>query len=485
MMGEKESDNSKLYYYGFSLSERIPRDHPLRIVKKAIDFKFVYKEVKDKYGRKGNVSVPPPIILKMMFLLFFYNVSSERELMRTIPLRLDWLWFLGYDIDHEVPHHSVLSKARKRWGEELFYKFFVRIVEQCMEAGLVDGEKIFMDSSLIDANASNKSVIDKQSVEKYANKHYRELEDKLEEKDERYISTTDPDAGVVKFSGGKAKPRYKEHRCVDERFGIITSSITTSGTVDDGKMFEKLIDTHEENTNKEVKTVVGDSKYGTVNNYLKCKDRDIKPHLRDLKSTQEKGRKKKVIFSESEFKYDEGTDTFICPGGKRLGKRTYHKNRGKWEYMSSKEDCNKCPLRNKCTTSKSGVRTVHRHKRQEELNEMRAEASSPNSKQDLKKRWSLMERSFADGSNSHGLKKARWRGHFRTQIQNHMISAVQNIRILIKHTYLKANSGAIMKEKPGKNNIINLNFISVSYIFQIWFKSRKYLRIYKLCGITI
>ena len=27
-------------------------------------------------------------------------------------MRLDWLWFLGYDIDSEVPDHSVLSKAR-------------------------------------------------------------------------------------------------------------------------------------------------------------------------------------------------------------------------------------------------------------------------------------------------------------------------------------------------------------------------------------
>jgi len=207
--------------------------------------------------------------------------------------------------------------------------------------------------------------------------------------------------------------------------------------------------------------------------------------LRDLKSTQEKGRKKKGIFSEEEFKYDEDTDTFICPDGKKLRKRTYHKNRGKWEYMSSKEDCEECRLRDKCTTSKSGVRTVHRYKRQEELDKMRAEASSLNSKRDLKKRWSLMERSFADGANLHGLKKARWRGYFRMQIQNHMISAVQNIRILIKHTYLKANSGVIMKEKPGKNNIINLNFISFLYIFKVWFKLRKYLRIYKLCGITI
>jgi hypothetical protein len=59
--------------------------------------------------------------------------------MDTIPLRLDWLWFLGYDLDSEVPNHSVLSKARARWGVEAFRSFFERVVWQCVEAGLVDG----------------------------------------------------------------------------------------------------------------------------------------------------------------------------------------------------------------------------------------------------------------------------------------------------------------------------------------------------------
>jgi hypothetical protein len=54
--------------------------------------------------------VPPPAILKMMLLLVLYNVRSERELMNTIPLRLDWLWFLGYDLDR-----------RKPWGQVLYF----------------------------------------------------------------------------------------------------------------------------------------------------------------------------------------------------------------------------------------------------------------------------------------------------------------------------------------------------------------------------
>lgn len=134
------------------------RNHPLRAINKRIDFDFIYKEVKDKYGSNGNVSVPPPVILKLMLLLVFYNVRSERELMETMPERLDWLWFLGYDLDTEIPNHSVLSKARKKWGVETFKKFFEMIVWQCVESGLVDGSKIFIDSSLIDADASNNSA---------------------------------------------------------------------------------------------------------------------------------------------------------------------------------------------------------------------------------------------------------------------------------------------------------------------------------------
>ncbi len=80
--------------------------------------------------------------------------------MDTLPERIDWLWFLRYDFDSEIPNHSVLSKARKKWGVVVFRSFFERIVRQCVEAGLVDGRKIFVDSSLVDANASNNLVLD-------------------------------------------------------------------------------------------------------------------------------------------------------------------------------------------------------------------------------------------------------------------------------------------------------------------------------------
>ena len=46
--------------------------------------------------------------------------------MRMLPERLDYLWFLGYHLDNEVPNHSVFSKARKRWGAEVFGMILAR-----------------------------------------------------------------------------------------------------------------------------------------------------------------------------------------------------------------------------------------------------------------------------------------------------------------------------------------------------------------------
>src|SRR5256885_14275253 len=158
MMGEQKSE-PELFNYAVNLEKRVRSNHPLRQVKAVIDFGFVRKEVAHRYGKKGNESVDPVVIMKMMFLLFFDDVKSERELMEVIGERLDYLWFLDYGLDDQVPDHSVLSKARARWGKEVFESLFVRTVAQCVQAGLVDGNKLHVDASLIDANASKESGV--------------------------------------------------------------------------------------------------------------------------------------------------------------------------------------------------------------------------------------------------------------------------------------------------------------------------------------
>src|SRR3990172_4297578 len=376
MMSYQDPPQRKLFYMGINLDKRIRKDHPLRKIRELIDFDFIYKEVEDKYGYNGNESVPPPIILKLKLLLVLYNVRSERELMDTLAERLDWLWFLDFDLGTETPNHSVLSKARKRWGEEAFRGFYERVVWQCVESGLVDGSKIFVDSSLIEADASNNSVVDTKSLKRYLKESYKELEKRLEEEREdeegdnddegggvnsRYISTTDPDAAIVR-TGGKAKLRYQTHRAVDGAYEVITATEVTPGDVNEAQKMLWLIDTHQLNTETNVETVVADSKYGTISNYLSC--------------------------------YDSETDTYTCPSGKRLRRKSLHMSRQSMDYAASSGDCGVCDLRPQCTQNKAG-RTVKRHLRQEGLDYMRALAGTAVSKNDIKTRQHLMERSFA------------------------------------------------------------------------------------------
>ncbi len=254
MMGRQKGRQPKLFYGNVNIAERVPAKHLLRKIEKALDFDFIYKEVGDSYGANGNVSVPPPVTLKLMLLLVLYNVRSERELMETLAFRLDWLWFLGLDIDDEIPNHSVLSKARARWGVEVFKGLFERIVGQCVKAGLVNGKKLFVDASLIDANASNNSVIKKGSLKRYLHKGYCKLEDRLDdlyeekkgEANQKYISTTDPDAAVSRHGSGASKLRYKTHRGVDGKAEVITSTIVTTGSIDDAEKLNAVIDEHEQ-----------------------------------------------------------------------------------------------------------------------------------------------------------------------------------------------------------------------------------------------
>ena len=158
MIGPTQQSKPKLFHYGVNLEKRVRSNNPLRAVKAAVDFGFVRKRVADFYGRDGHESEDPIVIMKLMLLLFMDNVSSERELMRIVGERLDYLWFLEFELDDEIPNHSVLSKARKRWGPDVFEEVFITTVQQCLKAGLIDGKKIHMDGSLIDANASKESL---------------------------------------------------------------------------------------------------------------------------------------------------------------------------------------------------------------------------------------------------------------------------------------------------------------------------------------
>lgn len=457
MIGPIQQREAKLFHYGVNLENRVRANNPLRAVKAAVDFGFVRQRVAGFYGKDGHESEDPIVVMKLMLLLFLDNVSSERELMRIVGERLDYLWFLEFDVDDEIPNHSVLSKARKRWGTEVFEEVFVATVQQCVEAGLVDGRKIHMDGSLIDANASIKSVRrGAPELIEALRGVYRGVAERLEEPEDPVggtkrttVSATDPDAALSrKHSKDPAKLRYKNHRAVDNQCGVITAVETTAGDVMENHKLLDLVHQHESNTGFKVGVVVADAQYGTSENFATCQQQQIRSHMKDFRSSLKQDRAKRGIFQQSDFHYDPETETYICPAGERLH-RSNSIDRGFYMFVSKAKVCKGCHLRAQCMTSKRYVRKLKRHVAHEQIEKARAESHSGWGRRDRRRRQHLMEGSFAQAANHHGFKRARWRRLRNQQIQDFLIAACQNIRIFLRNSRLRpAAAMAVAKNQP-------------------------------------
>ena len=178
--------------------------------------------------------------------------------------------------------------------------------------------------------------------------------------------------------------------------------------------------------------------------------------MASLEKTQKGSGRREGIFPKEAFQYDPASDTFTCPAGHKLRKHHYYKNRNQYEYRADKGACAQCPLRDPCTRAKDG-RSLKRHLRQDELDYLRKEASTPTAMRDIKKRQDLSERSFA-WSTRYGYKRARWRRLWRMEIQDFLVAAIQNISILIRHKPLE-NAGARPQNRPIKASVGRINFL--------------------------
>ena len=435
MLGQTKRLEPKLFYAGVSLVDRIPPTHPLRRIRDRVDFGFVRGAVARLYGRCGHESIDPIVLIKLMLVLFLEQVKSERALMEQMPYRLDWLWFCGYDLDEQVPHHSVLSKARRRWGRDAFVKLFQQVLRQCVEAGLVEGRFVHVDGSVIRADASTDTL--QPDLRVLSETLYGELEASADEADESdaepspprrtMISPTDPDARMTR-KNGKTVLGYKEHRVVDDAHGIITATATTDASVDESHMLSKVLDQHRWNSGGVEETVVADKGYGTREVYKALHRRGATPCIPHQQHGGTHG-----TYAIERFTYDERQDAYICPAGHRLKRkpaRRAARSDTPVRYYADAETCSACALRRQCTKNAKG-RTVVRD-RDRWYVEWADGCGSRGRRRHLQgRRRVVAEGSFADASNNHGFKRARWRRLWRVEVQNLLIATVQNLRKLI------------------------------------------------------
>jgi transposase len=138
MIGNKRLEGKIMYTV--SLEDLVPADNFYRQLDGFLDLRFLYKECKQLYGSTGKPSIDPVVFFKILLFGYFENIISDRELVRRASDSLGVRLYLGYDIDEELPWHSTISRTRKLYKEEIFEMLFDKVLEKCVEAGIVSGE---------------------------------------------------------------------------------------------------------------------------------------------------------------------------------------------------------------------------------------------------------------------------------------------------------------------------------------------------------
>ena len=193
------------------------------------------------------------VYCKMLMVGFFENIASERGIAARCQDSISIRAFLGYDLTQDTPDHSTLSVIRDRLGEAIYDQIFLLVLQALQQHGLVKGRNIGIDASVIEANASLKSLVHRDTEEAYW-EYVRRLahENGIDPKDseavrqfdrkrpkklsnEDWENPHDPDAKIGPTKAGGTDMIYKPEHTVDLDTGAILQAQVRPGHEPDQK----------------------------------------------------------------------------------------------------------------------------------------------------------------------------------------------------------------------------------------------------------
>jgi transposase len=437
-----------------SLSDYLPEEHILKRVKAILDLRWLEEEVRGLYAEaNGRPCIEPERALRLMLAGFFHGVVQDRKLMREARVNIAYLWFAGYELGEALPDHSSLTRIRQRWGEERFRKIFERSVAQCVQAGLVGGEMLHVDASLVRADVSWSSlvqvhvtkvlteneVVEEATAAEALSSPPRGRRAKRQARRLKKISVTDPDASLSTSSHQqRMEPSYKQHTAVDDKAGIIVDVQVTTGEAHEGKELLSQLERVTESVygGELPQTVTADRGYASSANYEALEELGVAAVI----PPQEDKTPHRVI-PLRRFAYDAQHDVVRCPAGKYLTRKSRGLNG--WTYRASRADCKACALRKRCFSASARTRSVLIKDGYCALLRARRckEQGWPEHMQEAyqRHRWKV-EGIHGEAKCQHGLRRAVRRGLSNIRIQAYLTAAVMNLKRLAAHAARRLNA---------------------------------------------
>jgi transposase len=496
MQGKK--DYQEKLFNSFQLSERVPEENFYRRLKSELDLSFLYKLTKPYYGSEGQRSIDPVVFFKLILVGYLENLNSDRKIINHASMRMDVLFFIGYDIDEELPWHSTLSRTRGLYGEEVFKELFKKVLSLCVSKGMVAGKRQAIDNAYIKANASLDSLIEKEILEdgdnftgeldandeskqnvsaqkkkqvdshhKWKEQEYKGQPGHKEKKDgeldefgntirpkflsnHTHFSKTDSDARISVKPGKPRQMNYSAQTCVDTKNHVITNIMADFADRRDSQSLPKAIEQTKNNlaeNNLQLEEVLADTGYssGTALKYLK--ENNITGYIPNF--GQYKNTREGFIYNKEKNQYECIRGNKAILPFKKIAKS--HDGSMMKVFRSSNKYCKDCPLRAECI-GKSDFKAITESMDKPLYDEMHERLKTQKSKRLKKQRSSTVEPVLGTLINFRGMKRIWTRGI--KNANKFMLGAAiaYNLKKWMNFKVKKVNVQVQVLPKPVKSN---------------------------------
>jgi len=256
----------------------------------------------------GRPGIDPVVYLKMIMVGFFEDLPSERAIAARCADSMSIRAFLNYELDEKTPDHSSFTVIRQRLGVEVYERIFTLTLQALREHGLLRGKNLGIDSSVIEANASLRALVHRNTEEQYWDYVKRlAAESGIDPDDaaavrkfdrhrpgkgsnQEWVNPNDPDAKIGRTKDGATDMIYKPEAVVDLDTGAIVQAQVHPGDQADHKEMATRVLEAQQNINQAageeldvltVKTVTSDKGYYAVNELQALQREDIRTVIAD------------------------------------------------------------------------------------------------------------------------------------------------------------------------------------------------------------
>src|SRR5258707_474098 len=192
-------------------------------------------------GEVGRPGLSPGMYFRLLMVGYFEGIDSERGIAWRASDSLSIRSFVRIALDESVPDHSTISRTRRLMDVETHQAVFQWVLAVLAEKKLLKGTTIGVDATTLEANAALRSIVRRDTGEKYEEfltrvskesrigTATREQLAKLDRKRTKKGSNDDwkhphdPDARITKMKDGRTHLAHKAEHAVDMETGAIVT----------------------------------------------------------------------------------------------------------------------------------------------------------------------------------------------------------------------------------------------------------------------